>query len=334
MKIFSKFVFVAVSGVFLSCAAWAQCCECEPDDGCPLGQDFDYQDPSTLVIYCSDSCNYDCDQYCDCASNFNDECPSGTSGGVRCKIESTDCDGISGCTKYALCSEYTGAPMGHTAAGNNCHYESAAGKCYGNTRACSEFNIDIWNGEWNCTSSDNIVGNAQWDSDANAWNTGTCECSFNNKQIDMDGTSPVKCDNANAHYDVASGDSLRTKTVNDVIHYTIDRQYCLKCMPGYLPYIEPATPEDLYLSPDNNSPYGVRKCSSAVVKPYYAPGCDLNNSFPFNNTTMPASCQVSCPTNMETLVNGAVSQDDCVPDNATVYQDSTGSFKLGTTQCQ
>lgn len=350
MKIFSKFVFVAVSGVFLSCVALADdVCSpgeylvCDPDPwngactdcgcaNCPIGQTSDgmgvvYDCPG---VPSGDSRCHDAG-YC---ADYTDECPADMPNAqyLRCKRTTINCGGVTGCTGYELCSMVNGASAGYFIPydSNVCHMEGSV--CYGNTRACSEFDISVDHGEWTCDKG-NQTGDATWNPSEDAWDTSLCECSVTDRNIDVDVENTVtKCEKANAKYFVSDYNKFRTTRVTNAVYYTAERKYCSKCYPGYLPFVEPSPDNGVYLSPVDSSAYGVRVCKNMVTTPYYTTGCDI--IYPLNNNPGANMCRLSCPTNMETLVNGAVSQDDCVPDNATVYQDSTGSFKLGTTQCQ
>lgn len=351
MKIFSKFVFVAVSGVFLSCVALAyDACSpgeylvCDPDPwngdctdcgcaNCPIGQ----TSYGTGVVYncpgmpSGDSGCHDAG-YC---ADYTDECPADVPNAQyrRCKRTAINCGGVTGCTGYELCNIVNGASAGYFIPydSNVCHMEGSV--CYGNTRACSEFDVNVIGetGNWTCRK-DRQSGTAYWtvNGDDRFWNTGACSCDG-----DIDAPSDG-CSVGRTDYDLGQS-AIGSATAK--IPYIQTKRYCKRCAAGYVPdiasapyteYTYTAHPRN-WFSPNENTSWGSYSCKQ-VLKPKYSAGCDVNFSSSYQSAV--ASCQASCPTNMETLVNGAVSQDDCVPDNATVYQDSTGSFKLGTTQCQ
>ena len=350
LKIFSKFVFVAVMGAFSLCAAWAYetCnpgqylkCDWDPWNGactdcgcanCPIGQTSD----GTGVVYncpgvpSGDSGCHDAG-YC---ADYTDECPAGVPVAQyrKCKQVTIECGGVAGCSGYALCNTTNGASAGYFIPYDSdvCHMEGSV--CYGNTRACSEFGVLVDYGKWTCDKGDQ-TGNAKWTPTENAWDTSGCACTVTNKNIDIDdGNTVIKCEKANAEYVVSEENKFSTTRATYPVYYTAKRQYCSKCYPGYLPFVEPSPDNGVYLSPVDSSAYGVRVCKNMVTAPYYTTGCDI--IYPLNNNPGANMCRLSCPANMETLANGATSQGDCVPDNATTYQDSTGTFKLGTTQCQ
>ncbi|MBQ6736442.1 MAG: hypothetical protein IJQ90_03055 [Alphaproteobacteria bacterium] len=300
------------------------CSECECVS-CPAGQT---SDGSGALYYCPNI--YPTSPYGDSGcyeppcSGYDSTCPSYFNYDFRCK-ELMECPAGSGCAVYAVCNVTTGEIVHQSFVYGQCHTEGDT--CYENETDCSSFEMSVDHGAWTCSKSSQ-TGRAYWFETENAWNTSECRCSVTNKNIDMDiANTVVKCEEANASYSVASADVYRTKKITDSVYYTAERQYCTKCYPGYLPYVETSPLDGLIIAPAGvNSAYGVRVCKNMVSKPYYTPGCDIN--YPLNN---PGShmCREDCPDNMETVENGATSESDCLP-RGVLYEDETGFFKLGT----
>ena len=348
MEFHIKYIFVALSGVFLMCTAWADCdpgyylacgedpydnscteCDCVP---CDPGYTSDgtgvlYYCPNTYPTspYGDDRCRDA--GYC---ADYGD-CPAGAPAGRKCK-QVEDCDGITGCTRYELCNIATGAVAGYFVPESNvCHMES--GVCKPNTASCSQFPIQTMLTYFNVVSTDQS-GNATWhnDGDNSAWDTINCKLNALDKNLSsitvMGHTQTVKCDDFNVIGEVESMYQFLTKKLSDPVQYTLRRTYCEKCHEGYLPNIQSSPNAGADLFPEGyTGSYGVMMCDTLVSAPNYAPGCTI--PYPLNSTTMPNTCRVACPQNMETLENGATSIDDCVPMGVT-YEDSTGSFRLGS----
>ncbi|MBO7559575.1 MAG: hypothetical protein J6T27_00245, partial [Alphaproteobacteria bacterium] len=104
----------------------------------------------------------------------------------------------------------------------------------------------------------------------------------------------------------------------------LERSWCAKCYPGYLPDIVSAQFSGVWARPGNNGDWGVVACSEQVTKPDYAPGCTIN----FNETdtdVVMASCRKECPLGFGTDTNGATQIEQCKSDGTT-YEDGTGYF--------
>lgn len=302
------------------------CTECECVS-CPAGQT---SDGSGELYYCPNI--YPTSPYGDsgcyeqpCAG-YDDQCPAFLSPALKCKKFDVECP--NGCNVYSVCNPANGTS--YTLSDGACHIEGNG--CYENEVNCSAFVIDEAFGAWTC-AKENQSGQATWDYTNEAWDTSACTCSVTNKNIDMDvANTVVKCENANASYVVGTADVYKTKKLTDSVLYTLERQYCLKCYSGYLPFVESSPYEGIYISPTGvNSSYGVRVCKNLVSAPYYAPGCTI--PYPLNSSSMPDVCRVSCPDRMETIVNGATDDSYCLPKGAPVYEDNSGSFRLGTESC-
>ena len=329
----SKFlIFMVLGAIFAGRAAWAQCCWCEDNDGCPEGQEiYDGQCVGTWGSCCLCEDMTYCDQQCGgqgqyCAS-FTESCP-GLSANYKCKLSYDVCSVGSedGCRGYKSCDSLTGI-LGPDTIMENCHRETS-GSCYSNTRACSVFDIDVAYGAWTC-SKNSQTGSAQWTPSEDAWDTSGCGCNVVNKDIDMDiANTVVKCKKANAVYYVADSDKYATKKVSDYVHYSTKRRWCAKCYPGYLPVTD-GSPDSygIYLRPNNNDNWGVASCATQVIVPDYAPGCTINFGLATGDDVM-AECRGICPTGFETEANGATSISDCVSQYTETYEDSTGTFVL------
>lgn len=336
MGLCKNYIFVALCDVFLMCAvAHAYNCPCGnlcsanqycveeyvglDDQGYP---EYDYHcedcggpnqvhNPNACMI-CQTS------TYC---ADYN-ECPDGVGGsGTKCKDVTNGCPAGTGCAKYEVCNMANGA-ITYEVTGA-CHIEGNG--CYENEVDCSVFNIDVIYGKWTCAKADQ-TGRAYWFQSENAWNTSGCRCAVTNKNIDIDaGNTVTKCEKANASYVVVAENMYSTKKLTDSVYYTPERQYCSKCYPGYLPYIDISPLDGVFIAPAGvTSSYGVRRCPFPVSAPYYA-SCQIE--YPLDNpgTNM---CREECPDGLTIYENGATSVNDCVPTGAT-YTDSTGSFRLG-----
>lgn len=298
-------------------------CECMP---CDEGETSD----GNGVVY-EDACHMTSDSHCyvpNCAG-YTDECPSYFNPDYRCKLLNTVCP--DGCGVYKVCNSTNNLIVYSSFVDGSCHMEGSV--CYGNTRACSEFDVNVIGGidNWTCRKGDQ-TGIADWtvNGDDGFWNVSACSC---------DGDIDAPSDGCSVgHMDYDLGQST-TESVTAKISYIQTKRYCKHCAAGYVPdaasapyteYTYTAHPRN-WFSPNENTSWGAYGCKQ-ILKPKYSVGCDVNFNSSYQNAV--ASCQASCPANMETLANGATGQSDCVPNNSTVYQDSTGSFKLGTTQCQ
>ncbi|MBO4700955.1 MAG: hypothetical protein J5620_04395 [Alphaproteobacteria bacterium] len=324
-----KYICVALIGVFTARTVLADTCQCgwetcSTTEYCVVNQVWDPDAQMLEDVYSCERCPvgqahddtcFACTAAC---AGYDAPCPAGTPTGLKCKKVGS-CPAP--CQKYEICNPVNSNIETHMLGA--CHEED--NNCYANETDCSSFEISVDYGAWSCDTASQ-TGRATWD--GNAWDTSLCRCSVTNKDIDMDiANTLVKCKKANAEYFISSAHSHSTTRLTDSIHYTVERQYCTKCYPGYLPYVETSPLDGLIIAPAGvNSAYGVRVCKNMVSKPYYTPGCDIN--YPLNN---PGSnmCREDCPDNMETVENGATSENDCLP-RGVLYEDATGFFKLGT----
>ena len=331
-----SFLF-ALAGLFFTCAAHAQCCECEEYDGCYGGEENIGTPEAPQCYPCG---NYDCG-FCDWCADFTDGCPAGVPAGRLCKRIQTNCGGINGCVKYELCNPNNGlAGVYFAGPENTCHIEGngTAAECQPNTVSCSVFPIDHFDIGWNCEQSAQS-GIAEWKPAPNilAWDTKNCSCLVRNRNMTVAQygqlVADVHCQNANADFYVEDEYRYSTRSVNGSVNYSIGRKYCSKCHPGYLPFVEPSPNDGIVLRPENapSGNWGTYKCQNMVEVPNYADGCDIDWTVSMGAVTN--SCQKSCPTGMETIENGATSIDDCVPDVNQTYSDGTGTFTLGTERC-
>ena len=279
--------------------------------------------------------NYDCpdmpiggDTGCSFCAGYND-CPAGVGGnGKKCKELTDACPSGSGCHEYELCNVVNGA-ITYEVTGS-CHIEEVS-MCQPNTVACSTFPIMTTYAYYAATQNDQ-TGDARWDGDNSAWDTINCKLNSMNKSVSTftvgGQTVPVHCDDLNVVGVVSTAYQFFPRTVYEPVYYNLTRIYCEKCHAGYLPNIQASPNAGMNLSPEGaDGAYGVMMCDEQVRAPYYAPGCTI--PYPLNSSSMPGVCRMPCPDNMETVVNGATSINDCVPTGAT-YNDSTGSFRLGS----
>lgn len=331
-----KYIFIALMGVFMVGVVYADTCQCgwetcATTEYCVVNQVWDPDAQMYEDVYSCESCPigqahdntcFACTAAC---AGYDAPCPAGTNTGLKCK-KVGNCP--TPCQKYEICNPVNSNIETYILGA--CHEEG--NNCYENEVDCSVFDINVLWGEWTCAKA-NQSGQATWNYTAEAWDTSACTCSVTNKNIDMGlGSSDVtKCKKANAKYVVATENQFSTKKLTDSVYYTLERQYCLQCYPGYLPFIEPSPNDGVIIAPSGvNSAYGVRVCKNMVTAPNYTPGCDI--PYPLNNIGS-NMCREDCPENMTIIENGATSVNSCVPTGAT-YNDSTGSFVLGTTACQ
>lgn len=308
------------------------CSECECVS-CPAGQT---SDGSGELYYCPNI--YPTSPYGDtgcsdilCSADYVD-CPAGVGApGQRCKELTDACPSGSGCHEYELCNVANGA-ITYEVTGS-CHIEEVA-MCQPNSMACNQFPIESQFAYFSIVPNDQN-GTAEWSLEKVAWNTINCKLNATNKNLStitvMGHTLEIQCKNFNVMGEVrGETNQYRTKTVYDPVYYSLTRNYCAKCREGYLPKPQPSPDASVYYVPAgyDSSPYGVMFCDVLVSKPNYADGCEINFSLS-NGTAAQNACKMPCPDNMETVVNGATSINDCVPTGAT-YNDSTGSFRLGS----
>ncbi len=322
--------FAITVAVLFGRGAYAQCCWCDTDP-CPFGKEFGGYNNG--VPNCDNPCyGYDCDycgdepgQYCD---SFPDPCP-GLASNYKCKVKSGMCGASSGCTGYQSCDSQTGI-LGPDVVSENCHLENST--CYVNTRNCKDFTNHTENNSLSCPKSSQ-QGQAQWKSDRNAWDTKGCYCNLLHLVLgnEMWGI-PVWCDDLNAEYIVSDANRYVTTRVSADIVYTMERLFCAKCHPGYLPTISqsPGT-NGIYSRPDNNGTWGVAMCSDQVTMPYYADGCVIDFGLSSGSAAVSA-CQMSCPGGMTITEDGATGISQCVPTGQT-YEDATGTFVIGSDLC-
>jgi len=301
---------------------------------CPPGYT---SDGTGLVTYCpnqyGDSGCYIAPVLC---QDYTLTCPSDDGSPawttIKCKVVADNCNGVSGCTKYEACNSATGNVWPDLS--SNCHLEN--GTCYGNTRACKEFTLETENNDIDCQKASQ-QGHATWEPDVSAWDTSDCYCKIEHGVI---GTGPFGipfwCDDMNANYVVSPANMYRTTLVSANIIYTMERVYCAKCHPGYLPFISVSPNDDgIELRPGGISgDWGVGVCAQEVPVPYYADGCVIDFSQSTGQAAIEApSCRKSCPSGHGTNVNGATSMSQCVS-TGEIYEDSTGTFILGSDLCQ
>ena len=282
--------------------------------------------------------NYDCpdmpiggDTGCSFCAGYND-CPAGVGGnGKKCNEVSGGCPNGTGCREYEVCDMANGA-ITYEVTGS-CHIEEVA-MCQPNSMACNQFPIESQFAYFSIVPNDQN-GTAEWSFEKVAWNTINCKLNATNKNLStitvMGHTLEIQCKNFNVMGEVrGETNQYRTKTVYDPVYYSLTRNYCAKCREGYLPKPQPSPDASVYYVPAgyDSSPYGVMFCDVLVSKPNYADGCEINFSLS-NGTAAQNACKMPCPDNMETVVNGATSINDCVPTGVT-YNDSTGSFRLGS----
>lgn len=324
--------FAITVAVLFGRGAYAQCCWCDADDGCQLGYSADWYDPYTGQPWCG-PCGGNCD-YCNetLCSGYTLTCPSDDGSPawttIKCKVVADNCNGVSGCTRYEACNSATGNVWPDLS--SNCHLEN--GTCYVNTRNCKDFTNHTENNSLGCPKSSQ-QGQAQWKSDRNAWDTKGCYCNLlhlvlGNEMLGI----PVWCDDLNAEYIVSDANRYVTTRVSADIVYTMERLFCAKCHPGYLPTIS-QSPETngIYSRPDNNGTWGVAMCSDQVTMPYYADGCVIDFGLSSGSAAVSA-CQMSCPGGMTITEDGATGISQCVP-TGLVYEDATGTFVIGSDLC-
>ena len=322
-----------MAGLFFTCAAHAQCCECEEYDGCP-GQENIGTPEAPQCYPCG---NVDC-SFCDWCADFTDGCPVGVPAGRLCKRIQTNCGGINGCEKYELCNPNNGlAGVYFAGPENTCHIEGngTAAECQPNTVSCNTFPIMTTYVYYAVTQNDQ-TGNATWNGDNSAWDTINCKLNSMNKSVSTftvgGQTVPVHCDDLNVVGVVSTAYQFFPRTVFEPVYYNLTRFYCEKCQAGYLPNIQSSPNAGANLFPEGyDGAYGVMMCDEQVHAPNYAPGCTI--PYPLNSSSVPDVCRVPCPAGMETIENGATSIDACVPDVNQTYSDGTGTFTLGTERC-
>lgn len=327
------------------CPGYADMCQCGyPGNMCDTSQhcvEQQYWDPDAQM--------WDYDYFCEeCPAglvhNPNDcftciqsrcegygDCPAGVGGnGKKCNEVSGGCPNGTGCREYEVCDMANGA-ITYEVTGS-CHIEEVA-MCQPNNVSCNQFPIESQFAYFSIVPNDQN-GTAEWSFEKVAWNTINCKLNATNKNLStitvMGHTLEIQCKNFNVMGEVrGETNQYRTKTVYDPVYYSLTRNYCAKCREGYLPKPQPSPDASVYYVPAgyDSSPYGVMFCDALVPAPYYAPGCTI--PYPLNSSSMPEVCRVPCPDNMETVVNGATSINDCVPTGVT-YNDSTGSFRLGS----
>ena len=285
-------------------------CECVPcDDG--------YTSNGLGVVY-DEECHMTSNSGCyepPCAGH-DFPCPSYFSENMRCKKLDYVCP--SGCGVYSVCNIQNGEIVYSDFMDGSCHIEGNA--CYSNSRDCKDFPIQ---GAYftNYLPS----GQAEWRLDK--WDVSGCR--YDVQDI---GFAFANCPKYTMYSKVSSENS-HVASVSSKITYTTERQYCSKCPPGYLPFVEPSPNNGIDLRPENAPPgdWGTYKCQNMVRVPNYADGCDID--WTVSMGTVANSCQKPCPAGMETIENGATSIEDCVPDVNQIYHDSTGTFTLGTERC-
>ncbi len=326
MGFYSRF-FIALLAVCAAKGAWAQCCSCDTNDGCPIGKHNLGQNPNTGYVLC-EPCGgllpgggVNCD-HCNCYG-YDDLCPfGGNPDGKRCK-KVGNCP--SPCQLYEMCDIATGNIIMQMSGA--CHVENDT--CYSNTRACSDFVVDHFAVGWNCDQGAQ-GGNAEWRPSENAWDTKNCTCSVVDRDIvhDVGGVAAYgHCIAANSDFYVKEADRYRTTGVNDHVRYSFRRQFCRQCEPGYLPTPLSSPDDGIILRPENTSGnWGVITCDIQVQVPDYAPGCVID--FNLSTDAMMAECRKTCPDGFETQVPGATSVTYCQYDEHTTYTDDTGTFYI------
>ncbi len=309
------------------------CTECECVS-CPAGQT---SDGSGELYYCPNI--YPTSPYGDsgcsdilCSADYVD-CPAGVGApGQRCKELTDACPSGSGCHEYELCNLANGA-LTYAVTGS-CHIEEVS-MCQPNTVSCNTFPIMTTYVYYAVTQNDQ-TGNATWNGYNSAWDTINCKLNSMNKSVSTftvgGQTVPVHCDDLNVVGVVSAAYQFFPRTVFEPVYYNLTRFYCEKCQAGYLPNIQSSPNAGANLFPEGyDGAYGVLMCDEQVRAPYYAPGCMI--PYPLNSSSMPDVCRVSCPDRMETIVNGATDDSYCLPKGAPVYEDDSGSFRLGTEMC-
>ena len=233
---------------------------------------------------------------------------------------------INDCYKLDNCKYYHG---GQVADGEGYHVENNT--CYPNTRACSDFVVDHFAVGWNCDQWAQ-VGNAEWRPSENAWDTKNCTCSVVDRDIvhDVGGVAADgHCIAANSDFYVTDADRYRTTSVNDHVRYSFRHQFCRQCEPGYLPKIENAQVNGVYLRPGNDGNWGVVTCDEQVQTPYYSDRCVIDFNLSTGNAAQDG-CRKPCPDGFATESDGATSVTYCQYDGHTTYTDDTGSFYIGS----
>ncbi len=345
-----RMVVVAVCGVFVHCVAFAATCpvgqyyECGEDPfsghctececvSCPSGQT---SDGWGRVDYCPDPVgDTGCHPWC---QDYN-ECPNGIGGNnQKCKVitGADGCPSSSGCTKYELCNISNGAITYKVTSG--CHLEGYRKDiCQPNTVPCSIFSIDHFAIGWNCEQNTQ-VGEATWQPDKSAWDTKNCSCEFTNRDLTSHESPPVAelhCKSANARHHVLEAHRYSTTEVDSAVRYSFDWEYCSKCKAGYIPKIQPAVSNGIYLRPDHNGSWGVTECAEQVSAPYYTDTSKfINFSLPTGQAAIDDYVQ-HCPIGTMTNQDGATSASACTALNMSQrYQDETGIFTItSTAQC-
>lgn len=249
---------------------------------------------------------------------YDATCPLYLNADYRCKqLNNYDCP--SGCHVYSVCNSTNGEIVYPTFV-DGCAYHIEGNACYSNSRDCKDFPIQ---GAYftNYLPS----GQASWELDK--WDVSGCR--YDVQDI---GFVFANCPKYTMYSKVSSENS-HVASVSSRITYTTERQYCSKCPPGYLPFVEPSPNDGIVLRPENapSGNWGTYKCQNMVEVPNYADGCDIDWTVSMGAVTN--SCQKPCPEGMETIENGATSIEDCVPDVNRTYSDGTGTFTLGTERC-
>lgn len=205
--------------------------------------------------------------------------------------------------------------------------------CVSNEKSCSEFDIvgdtALFWADGNFVKS-NQKGVAEWDTENYTWDVTDCLLlreNLNITEYERDCTGTVH-------------KSAATISGNAALGYKINYQgiqlyYCTACGAGKSPQIvglgEAFDNFTCYKNTLNNTDYLACKCVD-VSTPYYSVGCDIE--YPLWNNGVPDGCKQTCEHNMETITDGESSGDACRPKTSVTYTDKTGTFTLGTRQCE
>ena len=294
-------------------------------EDCPSGQVHSNND-------CFQCVQAPCQGYTDCPAGIGDS-------GKKCKVITGEdgCPSGSGCTKYEICNTNNNA-ITYQVDGSSCHLEGYRKDiCQPNTVPCSIFSIDQFAIGWNCEQNTQ-VGEATWQSDKNAWDTKNCSCEFTNRDLTSHESPPVAelhCKSANARHHVLEAHRYSTTEVDSAVMYSFDWEYCSKCKAGYIPKIQPAVSNGIYLRPDHNGSWGVDRCVEQVSAPYYTDTSKfINFSLPTGQAAIDDYVQ-HFPVGTKTNQNGATSASQCnLLDTDQRFQDDTGIFTItSTAQC-
>lgn len=267
--------------------------------------------------------------HADCsAEEYNLTCPSADSSlgwqFAKCKLLDSNCDGT-GCQKYEACFQVPGNDAQYFYdVSVECHLENE--HCVSNTKSCSEFNyaVDVSGNNGLNTTANPIfcqeqTGMAQWDN--GQWDVSGCLCK---------GSAQIQRYKCVTKYELTatSIDSSGEIVYSDVPRY----YYCTSCIPGTCPSdVQQNNNGGRCWSGIDNSNYSVCACDDVSAN-YYSAGYYIPPIL--SDLGMVNGCAVSCGDGLTTNgVTGAIGPEQCVPDG-TEYQDATGSFTLGTHQCQ